>query len=137
MPANTAKYDEWRANFGGRQASWIAHGTFGSDVTLTDQGSGNYGTTLTRPDAGTGYDVQVLRSDASSHWPGSPAKITADANGNINLNFYELQAATWGDGWSPELRTALATMTRISSAGKSSATSIPMYGLPRMTPRFS
>ena len=103
MPGNSAKYAEWRANFG-RTANltWLAHGSFGSDVALTDQGGGVFTTTLSGLTAGQGYDIQVLRSDASSHWPGSQAKITADASGNINLKFYELQGASWGDGWSPD-----------------------------------
>ena len=100
MPANSAKYSEWRTNFG-RAASWIAHGSFGADVTLTDQGNGNFGTSLTGLTAGTAYDVQVLRSDGGASFPGSAAKIAADANGNINLHFYKLQSATWADGWSP------------------------------------
>ncbi len=103
MAGNTAKYDEWRANFGRTTTlSWVAHGTFGNDVTLTSQGSGVYTASLTGLTPGTGYDVQVFRSDASSHWPGTPAKITADGAGNINLKYYELQGANWNDGWSPD-----------------------------------
>ena len=100
---NAAKYTEWRNNYGYQAVlTWVAHGSFGNDVTLTDQGGGNYTTSLTGLTPGTGYDVQVLRSDASSHWPGSPAKITADASGNINLKFYQLSGASWGDGWQPD-----------------------------------
>src|SRR4051812_43105954 len=100
---NAAKYTEWRNNYGYQAVlTWIAHGTFGNDVTLTDQGGGNFTAALTGLTPGTGYDVQVLRSDASSHWPGSPAKITADASGNINLKFYQLSGAAWGDGWQPD-----------------------------------
>lgn len=103
MPTNSAKYTEWRSNFGHQTVlSWIAHGSFGADVTLTDQGGGVYGTTLTGLTAGTGYDVSVLRSDASSHFPGSPAKVTADASGNIDLKLYQLSGASWGDGWQPD-----------------------------------
>jgi hypothetical protein len=100
---NAAKYTEWRNNFGYQAVlSWVAHGTFGSDVTLTDQGGGNYTAALTGLTPGTAYDVQVLRSDASSQWPGSAAKITADASGNINLKFYQLTGSSWGDGWQPD-----------------------------------
>jgi hypothetical protein len=100
---NAAKYTEWRNNYGYQAVlTWLAHGTFGNDVTLTDQGGGLFTSTLSGLTPGTGYDVQVLRSDASSHWPGSPAKITADAAGNINLKFYQLSGASWGDGWQPD-----------------------------------
>jgi hypothetical protein len=100
---DAAKYTEWRNNYGYQAVlSWVAHGTFGNDVTLTDQGSGLYTTTLSGLTPGTGYDVQVIRSDASSHWPGSSAKITADASGNINLKFYQLSGASWNDGWQPD-----------------------------------
>lgn len=102
MPGNSAKYTEWRSNFGrSANLSWLAHGTFGADVALTSQGNGNYSTTLSGLTAGTNYDVQILRSDASSQYPGSSAKIAADASGNINLHFKELSGATWADGWSP------------------------------------
>jgi len=100
MPGNAAKYAEWRANFG-RTATWIAHGSFGNDVTMTDLGNGNYATTLTGLTAGTNYDVQILRSDAGAEFPGSAAKITANASGEIKLNFFKLQSASWADGWNP------------------------------------
>jgi len=104
---NAAKYTEWRSNFGrSNTLSWIAHGDFGNDVTLTNAGAVTggtlYTTTLSGLTPGQGYDVQVFRSDASSHWPGSAAKIAADASGNINLKFYELTAANWGDGYQPD-----------------------------------
>jgi hypothetical protein len=65
------------------------------------QGSGHYTAALTGLTAGGEYDVQVLRSDAGAHFPGSSAKIAADAGGAINLHFYELTGAAWNDGWSP------------------------------------
>lgn len=99
-PGNAAKYNEWRANFGNK-ASWLAHGSFGADVALTDQGGGNYGTTLSGLTAGQAYDVSVLRSDAGAFFPASPSKITADLNGDIKLHYYKLDGASWGDGWSP------------------------------------
>jgi hypothetical protein len=99
-PGNAAKYTEWRNNFG-RTATWLAHGSFGADVTLTDQGGGNYGTTLSGLTAGQSYDVQVLRSDGGAQFPGSLAKVAADASGAINLHFYKLQTPTWNDGWNP------------------------------------
>jgi hypothetical protein len=108
MPGNVAKYTEWRNNFGRTTTlSWIAHsadasfGT-GGNVTLSAQGGGLYTANVTGLTAGQGYDVQVLRSDNSSHWPGTPVKIAADASGNINLKFYELSGASWNDGWQPD-----------------------------------
>jgi hypothetical protein len=99
---NAAKYTEWRNNYGYQAVvTWIAHGSFGSDVTLTDQGGGVLGATLSGLTAGQAYDVQVLRSDGGAQFPGSNAKIAANASGAINLHFYQLQTPTWTDGWNP------------------------------------
>jgi hypothetical protein len=101
MAGNTAKFNEWREDFG-RTANWLARGSFGTDVVLTDQGGGHYTANLTGLTAGTEYDVRVLRSDALAAFPGSPVKITANASNEINLHFYKLAPnTTWNDGWFP------------------------------------
>ena len=68
---------------------------------LVDQGGGVYTVTLSGLTASTDYELKAAKSDLSVQVPGSNVKIRADAAGEINVNFYELVAAGWEDGWQP------------------------------------
>jgi hypothetical protein len=103
-----AHYNQWRANFGmGAAATWLVHNTpIGAqtplpDQQLTDLGGGQYDLQFTGLTPAEDYDFKVVRSDLSASLPGSNMRVRADAAGKIDLNFYELTAGSWGDGWSP------------------------------------
>ncbi len=96
-------YDDWRENFGssGAQAGWIARSPQLADMEMVNQGGGRYDLNLTGLTPQTDYEFRIIRSDASSLVPSNNMKVRADVNGEIDLNFYELTSASWGDGWSP------------------------------------
>jgi hypothetical protein len=103
---NPAGYQTWRTNFGrtgpGAGFSWIARSPTAGDETMTDVGGGEFHRLVTGLTPGTYYDFQVVRSDAGVIVPPTHMRVVADANGEIDLNFYELDGASWGDGWSPD-----------------------------------
>jgi hypothetical protein len=99
------QYNTWKTNYGmGTVLSWIAQSPTGAinNQQLTSLGGGQYELNLTGLTPASDHDIQIARSDLSSLAPGSPMKVRADGDGNINLNFYELTGASWGDGWSPD-----------------------------------
>jgi hypothetical protein len=99
-----AQMDTWRSNFGntgGPAAQWLARSPQFADTPLVAQGGGVYTLSVTGLTAGTDYDIQAVKSDLSEQAPGSHAKIRADAAGEINLTLYELNGASWSDGWNP------------------------------------
>lgn len=107
-PVGTASYDNWKAHFGqGTLITWMArHTPTGAqtqipDTNFTNLGSGNYELNLTGLTPGDNYDFRSLKTDLSAALPGTVMRVRADASGNIGLKFYELQSASWGDGWSP------------------------------------
>jgi hypothetical protein len=99
-----AGYNTWRANFGNSNApaaSWVVFGPQITTTTLTSQGGGLYTATLSGLTASTDYELKAAKSDLSVQSPGSNVKIRANASGAIDVKFYELTAAAWGDGWQP------------------------------------
>jgi hypothetical protein len=104
---NPAGYTAFRTNFGrtgaGGGHSWIARSPTAGDETMTDLGGGEFDRVETELTAGTDYDFQVVRSDAAEIVPASShMRVRANADGDIDLNFYELDGESWGDGWSPD-----------------------------------
>jgi hypothetical protein len=92
-------YAFWKSRFGAAP-SWVATGTFGTHP-LVDQGGGEYTVSLAGLTPATDYEFKIARDDLSESVPGSNVKVRADAEGDVNLNFFELQSETWADGWSP------------------------------------
>jgi hypothetical protein len=103
---NPAGYNTWRANFGrtggGVEYTWIARSPTAGDETMTDAGGGEFDRLVTGLVPASEHDFQIVRSDAGEIVPPSLMRVAADANGEIDLNFYELDGASWGDGWSPD-----------------------------------
>jgi hypothetical protein len=101
-----AHFDLWRSNFGnmggGGGHSWIARSPTAGDETMTDVGGGEFDRVVTGLVAGSEHDFQIVRSDAGEIVPPSHMRVAANAAGEIDLNFYELDGASWGDGWSPD-----------------------------------
>ena len=98
-----AEYDVWRANYG-FALPWYARGSFNNfdtSLQMVDQGGGHFTATVTGLTAGTDYEYKIAHSDFSGAVPGSNGKVRADASGEINFHFYELDAPSWNDGWNP------------------------------------
>jgi hypothetical protein len=99
-------YADWRANYGltggGGELTWIARSLVLGDETMEDQGGGLYTQSYTGLTPQTDYEFRILRSDASEILPSNNMKVRADINGEIDLNFHELEGASWGDGWNPD-----------------------------------
>ncbi len=96
------QFDNWKTNFGqGQAVQWLARSTQLGDQTLTDLGGGQFELNMTGLAAETDFEFKVVRSDLSASVPGSNMKVRADANGEIQLNFFELESGSWTDGWSP------------------------------------
>ena len=103
-------YTDWRANFGktggGGPVNWIARNLAPSptlpDQTLVNEGSGLYTASYAGLTPQTDYEFRLLRSDASAQIPSTNLKVRADIGGAIDLNLYELEGTSWGDGWSPD-----------------------------------
>lgn len=92
----------------GHLGTWYVRGNFngwGVTDTLTDQGGGHYTATITGLTPGVGEEFRVALSDWSAGAPGSNAKVPADANGEINLHFWENDL--WNDGWEPSAKMRL------------------------------
>jgi hypothetical protein len=107
-PVGAAAYDTWKAHFGqGTLLTWMSrHTIIGAqpqipDTNLTNLGGGNYEANYTGLTAGENYDFRILKTDLSTGEPDQNMRVRANAAGEINLNFYELQSASWNDGWSP------------------------------------
>jgi hypothetical protein len=103
---NETGYTQFRQNFGmtggGGPATWIVRSPQFADVNPIDQGGGLFTAEITGLTPGTEYDVRASKTDLSANAPlDDNAKIAADANGEINVNIYELTGASWGDGWNP------------------------------------
>jgi hypothetical protein len=96
-----AQYDTWKANFGQGSAYWVARSPQLPDQPMVDLGGGQYKLNLISLTPAADYEFKVTLSDLSASAPGSNMKVRADASGAIDLNFYELTAGSWGDGWSP------------------------------------
>jgi len=107
-PVGQASYDTWKAHFGqGALLTWFArHTPTGTqtqipDTNMVDLGGGNYELNLTGLTPADNYDFRVYKTDLSEAQPGNVMRVRANASGNVGLKFYELQSASWGDGWSP------------------------------------
>jgi hypothetical protein len=102
----TNQYNTWRENFGstggGGGHSWIARSPTAGDATMTDVGGGEFDRLVTGLVPASEHDFQIVRSDAGVIVPPSHMRVAADANGEIDLNFFELVGSSWGDGWSPD-----------------------------------
>ncbi len=96
------QYANWKTHFGeGVEDHWIVR-----SVTLGDQlpvavGGGKYELNMTGLTPGADHEFKVVRNDLSVSVPGSAMKVRANVDGEINLNFYELPAGGFADGWSP------------------------------------
>jgi hypothetical protein len=105
---SAAGYNAWRSNYG-FELPWFVRGTFGTggdpwadlSHSLVNQGGGHYTATVSGLTAGTDYEYKVAHADFSGAVPGSNGKVRADINGEIKFHFYELDAPSWADGWSP------------------------------------
>jgi hypothetical protein len=101
-PVGTASYNTWKAHFGqGAAVSWVVRSPQLADQSLTDLGNGQYELNMTGLTPNSDYEFRVSKSDLSVTAPGSAIKVKANASGNINLNFFELDEPAWTDGWSP------------------------------------
>lgn len=107
-PVGPASYETWKAHYGqGTLLTWFARNTaIAPQTQLPDQnlvglGGGNYELNYTGLTAGDNYDFEVKKTDLSESLPSNPMRVRANAAGEIGLKFYELQSASWGDGWSP------------------------------------
>ncbi len=91
------------------QAPYYVRGDFngwaGTADLMVDQGGGLFTYTVTGLTPGTSYEMKATTDDWSFTGPGSNARIPADANGEINLNFFE--NTTWADGWLPDSKQRL------------------------------
>ncbi len=72
---------------------------------MIDAGGGMYTYTVTGLTPGQAYELKATTDDWSYAAPGSNAKIPADANGEINLNFFD--SSSWSDGWMPDAKPRL------------------------------
>ncbi len=83
---------------------WYVRGEFndwgGTDHALVDQGGGLWTGTIDGLTPGTDYELKVTVDDWSENYPGSNMKVRADANGQINIRFFD--HASWSDGWLPD-----------------------------------
>lgn len=107
-PVGAAAYDTWKAHFGqGTLLTWMSRHTVQGaqtqipDTNLTNLGGGQYELNYTGLTAGENYDFRILKTDLSTGEPDQAMRVRADENGEIGLNFFELQGGSWGDGWSP------------------------------------
>jgi hypothetical protein len=97
---NQDGYNEWRANFGATP-QWFTRGQFG-DHQLVDQGDGRSSVMVTGLNPLQDYEFRVARDDFEEQVPGSGnMKVRANAAGEVTVNFFELEDASWDDGWSP------------------------------------
>ena len=84
------------------QDAWYLRGDF-NGWTLTDpmtwQGGDYYTGIVSGLVGGDGYEYKVALQDWSLSAPTSNGRAPADANGEINVHFWDKQ--TWGDGWQP------------------------------------
>jgi hypothetical protein len=103
---NQAGYDTWKLNFGRTGGvvgnTWIARSPTAGDETMTDVGGGEFNRLVTGLVPASEHDFQIVRSDAGVIVPPSHMRVAANAAGEIDLNFYELDGTSWGDGWSPD-----------------------------------
>jgi len=109
---NETGYTQYRQHFGetggGGPVTWLARNLVAPtpllpDQTLVDEGGGLFTASYSGLTPQADYEFRVLRSDASAQVPGSNnVKIRADISGNIDLSLYELDGASWGDGWNPD-----------------------------------
>jgi hypothetical protein len=99
-------YTDWAANYGatggGGGHTWIARSPTVGDETMSDVGGGEFHRLVTGQVPGSEHDFQIVRSDAGEIVPASHLRTAANAAGEIDLNFYELDGASWGDGWNPD-----------------------------------
>jgi pullulanase-like protein/PEP-CTERM motif-containing protein len=83
------------------QAPYYVRGDFngfsGTADQMIDQGGGLFTYTITGLTPGTDQNLKATVDDWSFNAPGSNALVPVDANGEINLRFFE--ATTWSDGW--------------------------------------
>lgn len=102
-------YEAWRTNFGTAPPPpppdvFYARGSWnGFDLSdpMDDQGGGLFTKTITGLTAGTEYDFKVANPGYTQEAPVGPhnVRLVADANGEINMRFWDV--TSWSDGWSP------------------------------------
>lgn len=107
-PVGNEAYQTWKAHFGqGTLLTWfVDHTPQGAQAELPNQnmnpvGGGKYELSYTGLNPAETYDFQVKKTDLSESAPSNIVRITPNAAGEVKLNFYDLQADSWGDGWSP------------------------------------
>jgi PEP-CTERM motif-containing protein len=81
------------------------NGWAGTADLMIDQGGGLYTYTLTGLTPGTSEEMKAVSDDWSEGAPGSNAKIPVDANGEINLRFFN--NTVWADGWETSTKARL------------------------------
>jgi uncharacterized protein YjbI with pentapeptide repeats len=105
---SAAQYTEWRTHFGTQAApkELYARGTwngFDQSNPLVHQGDGHYEVTVTGLAPGALHNFKVADADYSLIVPAGTSndvRLAADANGEINLHFWDPTTA-WTDGWFP------------------------------------
>ena len=80
---------------------WFVRGDFNGwslDDQMTEVAPGHYQATVTGLTDGATYEFKVADEDWTADWPGSNARIRADASGELTVNLW---FDADGDGWSP------------------------------------
>ena len=67
---------------------------------MTDEGGGLFTYQATGLTPGAMYEFKIATEDWSINWPGSNARVMADANGEILFRAFDQE--TWTDGWMPD-----------------------------------
>jgi hypothetical protein len=97
-------YLDWRTNYGatgGGADEWLVRSPTLGSMPLDDQGNGLFTKSYTGLVPASDHDFRISRPDLSVQVPEDNMKVRANAAGEITLNFYELDGASWTDGWSP------------------------------------
>lgn len=96
------QYANWKTNFGeGVEDHWIVRSVTLGDKIPVAVGGGKYQLNIPGLTPGADHEFKVVRNDLSVSVPGSAMKVRANVDGEIDLNFYELPAGGFTDGWSP------------------------------------
>ncbi len=80
---------------------WFVRGDFNGwslDDQMTEVAPGHYQATVTGLTDGATYEFKVADEDWTADWPGSNARIRADASGELTVNLWLDPPA---DGWLP------------------------------------
>ena len=114
-----ADFADWGDHFGeiAGPAPWLARSPQLGDQPLVEVGGGEYTLNPTGLTPGVDYDFRIARSDLSEVVPGSDMRVRADANGEIDLNVFELDGARGATAGRLTTRLESVTRTTTSSTG--------------------